>query len=236
MYLGGKLVWRRDASGSVYFYFTDPLGTVRGIYTSGSSLCYDADFYPFGGEKVHTNTCAQNYKFTGLERDAESGLDDTLYRKYSSNLGRWLEVDPKRGCIAHPQGLNRYVYVADNPATFTDPSGLSYCDTHPDAVACNREPRLVEISDLGLISGDLGDLWDFGFDFGVVGGWLGGGGSEKTRTCTASPPPNYVGSPIGVPPTGGNLCTGTDHPYFWWAWQCTGDYPCCLAKQKPCLS
>ncbi len=67
---------RRDASGTVYSYVTDPLRTTKGIISS--TLCYDADFYPFGGEKVFTNTCAQNYKFTGLERDAESGLDETL--------------------------------------------------------------------------------------------------------------------------------------------------------------
>jgi RHS repeat-associated protein len=32
--------------------------------------------------------------FTGLERDAESGLDHTLHRQYPSNLGRWLTPDP----------------------------------------------------------------------------------------------------------------------------------------------
>ena len=80
VYFAGRRVGRRDASGTVYSYVTDPLGTTKGIISS-STLCYDADFYPFGGEKVLTNTCAQNYKFTGLERDAESGLDDTLNRK-----------------------------------------------------------------------------------------------------------------------------------------------------------
>ena len=94
------------------------------LLNSNTTLCYDADFYPFGGEKVFTNTCAQNYKFTGLERDAESGLDDTLYRKYSSNLGRWLSPDRLRGNVTNPQSLNRYAYVANNPASFVDPLGL----------------------------------------------------------------------------------------------------------------
>ena len=40
------------------------------------ATCYDADFYPFGGERAYTNSCPQNYKFTGEERDAESGNDE----------------------------------------------------------------------------------------------------------------------------------------------------------------
>jgi len=122
IYFGGRRLVRQDASGNDYYYFADPLGTVKGI-VSGTALCYDADFYPFGGEKVFTNTCAQNYKFTGLERDTETGLDDTLYRMYSSGLGRWLTPDPKVGCGTNPQNLDRYNYVLDNPTTFVDPRG-----------------------------------------------------------------------------------------------------------------
>ena len=132
IWVGGLRFARRDASGNVYYYLTDALGTTRGmLLNSNTTLCYDADFYPFGGEKVFTNTCAQNYKFTGLERDAESGLDDTLYRKYSSNLGRWLEADPVRGRISDPQSLNRYAYALNRPCTLTDALGL--CGQNPVA-------------------------------------------------------------------------------------------------------
>jgi RHS repeat-associated protein len=43
------------------------------------------------------NTCAQNYKFTGMERDSETGNDHTWFRNYASNLGRWLTPDPLPG-------------------------------------------------------------------------------------------------------------------------------------------
>ena len=133
VYFAGKRVGRRDASGTVYSYVTDPLGTTKGIISS-STLCYDADFYPFGGEKVFTNTCAQNYKFTGLERDAESGLDKTLTRMYTSNMGRWLSADRRGGHTGNPQSLNRYAYVLNNPSTLTDPLGLEdvSCTTNED--------------------------------------------------------------------------------------------------------
>jgi RHS repeat-associated protein len=104
------------------------VGSTLAIYQSSGSLCYQGVYYPFGGEKVYTNTWAQNYKFTGLERDAESGLDETLNRMYSSNLGRWLETDPVRGDTGNPQTQNRYPYVANNPANRTDPDGNCGCD------------------------------------------------------------------------------------------------------------
>ncbi len=71
-----------------------------------------------------------------MERDAESGLDHTLNRKYSSNLGRWLSPDPKAGNITNPQSLNRYAYVLNNPTNGIDPLGLfcvpGYCPDDAD--------------------------------------------------------------------------------------------------------
>jgi RHS repeat-associated protein len=128
VYLAGQRVARRDSSGSVFYYYTDPLvGSTLAIYQSSGSLCYQGVYYPFGGEKVYTNTCAQNYKFTGLERDAESGVDQTKYRVLSSNTGRWLSPDRLGGRISNPQSLNRYAYVLNNPATLIDPLGLDDC-------------------------------------------------------------------------------------------------------------
>ena len=49
----------------------------------------ESDFLPYGTERMITDTLDNAYKFTGHERDTESGLDHTLYRKYASNLGRW---------------------------------------------------------------------------------------------------------------------------------------------------
>jgi hypothetical protein len=62
---------RRDASGNVFYYFADHLGSSRVITNVTGTVCYDADFYPYGGERAVTTTCPQNYKFTGKERDGE---------------------------------------------------------------------------------------------------------------------------------------------------------------------
>jgi RHS repeat-associated protein len=118
---------RIDSSGNVYFYLTDKLGSTRAITTSSGALCYAADFTPFGGELVFSNTCPQNYKFTGYERDSETGLDYAYYRHYSSRLGRFLQPDVLGGSLTAPQSFNRFAYALNDPCTMTDPLGLTPC-------------------------------------------------------------------------------------------------------------
>lgn len=132
VFFGGKRIARRDSYGNIFYYFADDLGTSRGIVQSGqTTACYDADFYPYGGEITpHVNSCPQNYKFTGKERDAESGLDDFGARYYTSNFGRFVSsdwsADPEPvpyANQANPQTLNLYAIVRDNPETFVDRNG-----------------------------------------------------------------------------------------------------------------
>jgi RHS repeat-associated protein len=118
VYFAGGRIGRVNSSGK-WFYYGDHLGSSRSITDSGGNLCYDADFYLFGAEKVVTNTCPQNYKWTGLERDTETGLDHSLLRQYSSNTGRWLSPNPMGGDRKNPQSLNRYGYALDNPIGLT---------------------------------------------------------------------------------------------------------------------
>jgi RHS repeat-associated protein len=83
----------RPASGNPIFYIEDMLGTSRVTTTNAGAVCYDADYYPYGGERSYTNTCPQNYKFEGRERDAETLNDDFGARYYSNRFGRWLSSD-----------------------------------------------------------------------------------------------------------------------------------------------
>ncbi len=85
----------------------------------------NTDFYPFGSEHAYTNSCQQNYKFTGKERDPESGLDNFEARYYGSSIGRFTSPDdPFVGWqLNDPQSLNLYAYVQDNPINDVDPTG-----------------------------------------------------------------------------------------------------------------
>ncbi len=117
-------VARMDWNGNLWYPYYDRAGWVRILTNATGTVCYDAHFYPFGGELTFTNTCGQSYKFAGMRRDATTGLDHTRFRQYSSNLGRWYSPDPLGGEVTNPQPLNRYAYVLNNPTTFVDPLGL----------------------------------------------------------------------------------------------------------------
>src|SRR5271167_447935 len=121
---------RRDSANNVYYYFEDHLGSSRVITQGNGTVCYDADYDPFGKEVVVTNTCPQNYKFNGKERDAESNLDDFGARYYSSQFGRWTSADWSGGPstvpyaeLVNPQSLNLYAYARNNPVTSADLDG-----------------------------------------------------------------------------------------------------------------
>lgn len=135
IYFGDKRIARRDSLGDVFYYFADHLGTSRTMaqVPSGqttATLCYDADFYPFGGEQAYTNICTQNYKFTGKERDTESNLDEFGARYYASSVGRFMTpdwaaapTDVPYANFGNPQSLNLYSYVENNPTTLGDLDG-----------------------------------------------------------------------------------------------------------------
>jgi RHS repeat-associated protein len=131
-YFDGKRieVWSWSSPNATYFYVEDLLGTSRVLTTDQGVVCYDADFYPYGGERTYTDTCPQNYKFEGKERDTETDNDDFGARYYSSRFGRWLSADysddPEPipyADLTNPQTLNLYSMVANDPESFSDLDG-----------------------------------------------------------------------------------------------------------------
>ncbi|PYU23414.1 MAG: hypothetical protein DMG32_16195 [Acidobacteria bacterium] len=129
----GRRIARLDSGGNVFYLFADHLGTTRAITLGNGpntgAVCYDAEFTPYGQEMSHTErlqttACPQNYKFTGYERDPETGLDYAFARYYSYRLGRFLSVDPVGGSTFDPQSFNRYAYTVNNPTNSIDPLGL----------------------------------------------------------------------------------------------------------------
>jgi RHS repeat-associated protein len=95
-----------------------------------STRLTNCQFTPFGGERPYTNTCSQNYKFEGKERDTETGNDDFGARYYSNRFGRWLSADWSAvpvavpyATLANPQTLNLYSMVSDDPETSADLDG-----------------------------------------------------------------------------------------------------------------
>jgi RHS repeat-associated protein len=66
------------------------------------------------------------HRYTGKERDTESGNDYFGARYYASSMGRFMSPDPlylEMHRLSDPQQLNLYSYVPNNPLSLTDPDG-----------------------------------------------------------------------------------------------------------------
>jgi RHS repeat-associated protein len=82
------------------------------------------------------------YRFTGKERDSESGNDYFGARYYASTMGRFMSpdfndygLDPAPvpwADYSNPQSLNLYAYVQNNPLSRTDDFGhdVQVCDNN----------------------------------------------------------------------------------------------------------
>jgi RHS repeat-associated protein len=83
-----------------------------------------------GGEIPITNGDPNHCKFTGKERDTESGLDNFGARYFTSNLGRFMTPDwaarptaVPYAVFGDPQSLNLYTYVENAPLNRVDADG-----------------------------------------------------------------------------------------------------------------
>jgi RHS repeat-associated protein len=124
IFFNGQRIARQDSS--LHYYFSDHLGSTSIVTDASGTIQNESDYYPYGGEIPVTPGDANHYKFTGQERDAETGNDYFEARHYSSGIGRFMSPDDGTGqSLANPQSLNRYSYVFGNPLSFVDPTGHS---------------------------------------------------------------------------------------------------------------
>src|ERR1700687_1328833 len=131
IFFGGRRVARRDVSGTsfnVYYYFSDHLGTHSLITDANGTMPpkVESDYYPYGGEIQVFGSDTNHYKFTGKERDSESGLDNFGARFDTSSLGRFMSPDPKMVSglrLVDPQQWNGYAYARNSTTVFVDPDG-----------------------------------------------------------------------------------------------------------------
>ena len=82
------------------------------------------EFHPYGTTSYQAvnkdiKAAAKRYRYTGMERDEESGLNYHGARYYMAWLGRWLSCDPD----SIIDGLDIYNYVKSNPVRLADPNG-----------------------------------------------------------------------------------------------------------------
>ena len=81
------------------------------------------EYSPYGSttyQASQSNVLPKRYRYTGKERDEESGFTYHGARYYAPWLARWTSTDPA-GLV---DGPNIYRYARNNPITFRDPTGM----------------------------------------------------------------------------------------------------------------
>lgn len=134
---GGGMMAVIDPSLGTRYTVADNLSSPRVVTSSSGAVIARHDYMAFGGELgsgIGGRTTGDGYaasdgvrdKFTGYERDSETGLDYAQARYYASLQGRFTSVDPfgASANIGNPQSFNRYTYVLNSPYTLTDPTGM----------------------------------------------------------------------------------------------------------------
>jgi RHS repeat-associated protein len=88
-----------------------------------------ANYTPYGREEDREGY-VDVYGFNGEELDPSTGLQRFSYRYYDRDSTRWVSPDPKF-TVATTENMSLlgeattgYMYVAGNPITFADPTGL----------------------------------------------------------------------------------------------------------------
>jgi RHS repeat-associated protein len=157
---GKTTVWVYDAAGRLAAEYSDEiasnsgttyvtadhLGSTRILTDAAGNVQSRTDYLPFGEEIAsnwgnrssiagYTAVTSIRQKFTGKERDGESGLDFFGARYFSGAQGRFTSPDPLSilqeaesheelgEFLSNPQHWNKYAYSLNNPLKYVDPDG-----------------------------------------------------------------------------------------------------------------
>jgi RHS repeat-associated protein len=199
----------------------------------GNPISYE-EYHPYGttayrSAKAGFAISLKRYRFSGKERDDETGLYYFGVRYYAAWLGRWTSVDP----LGFVGGLNLFRYCANSPIMFSDPTGaeeiryrssdVNLTGVH-DPVEASRRLRAQGFDFTGFnaagveqapdasgrgvgLAREVGGNWQVGTWLRRPGEGEGQGssaGAEAPVEVTATPPPSTP-EPSGGSPGGASL-------------------------------
>jgi len=114
--IGGILA----TNGNEYSY--DGNGNVRDIISASGLNVAHYEYDPFGNKTVSSGSySSQPYQWSSKEFHAPSGMVYYLYRFYSPQLGRWINLGP----MGKAGGMNFYAFFFNNSLIFIDIDGRS---------------------------------------------------------------------------------------------------------------
>jgi RHS repeat-associated protein len=135
------------------YYSTDPLGTVTELSGAGGVQLGQYDSNPFGdnptSQNVDPSVTGNPFGFAGEYQDPTTGLYNLRARQYDPTTSRFLSRDP----LGPQDYASLYTYVADNPLSYIDPSGMKRQPSCPilGCVLHVWNPNLNSVSPTTLI-------------------------------------------------------------------------------------
>jgi RHS repeat-associated protein len=107
-----------DRGPDVAYQLADHLGSVSATIDSAGALTNREEYTPYGETSFGSYTL-KRYRYTGQERDEESGLAYNSARYSMVWLARWASCDP----AGPAKSINLYRYGACSPLRYVDPTG-----------------------------------------------------------------------------------------------------------------
>ena len=161
----------------IRYIYSDQLQSASVEIDDGGDLLTYEEYHPYGTTSYQMKdpgmqAAAKRYRYTGKERDEESGLYYHGARYYIPWLGRWTACDPLESKYA-PQ--SPYVYCSDNPIIRTDATGMGDDDpkgswiSTPTKMAYNSAIDGEDMSEVRKIYGNDATIRNVGYSY-VTGG------------------------------------------------------------------
>jgi RHS repeat-associated protein len=167
---------------------------------SGVVISYE-QYHPYGtsayrSSKSGVDLSLKRYRFSGKERDEETGLYSMGARYYAAWLGRWTSSDP----AGFADGLNLYTYCRNNPIMLNDPQGTQPTTTEKPEF---RWPLydMETGTEIGYIGGPNGTPYYYPKASAASGSHSSGHKSSKPPATHRAPPRPKPPDP--PPDTGG---------------------------------
>jgi RHS repeat-associated protein len=108
----------------IRYQFANHLQTAALELDDAAAIISYEEYYPFGSTSLQSvdssrEVPTKRYRYTGKERDEETGFSYHGARYYAPWLARWTAPDPK----GLADGANLYRYSLNNPVRLADPTG-----------------------------------------------------------------------------------------------------------------
>ncbi|WP_139489609.1 RHS repeat domain-containing protein [Brevibacillus dissolubilis] len=163
---GENLILRHDVSTdqSGYYLYNSHGDVVKVIDKDTREVLnqYEYDAWGNSSSEVQVKDRMNNpFRYAGESYDDETGFYYLRARFYDPSVGRFITEDTYKGQVENPLALSRYVYTANNPLRYIDPSGNAfinadgfvnwgYYERNPEAYKRDLN-ELVDLYKKGLI-------------------------------------------------------------------------------------